>query len=89
MVSYYFFKRRLSLSLFGGGGSLAHITRLSDWLATDKDDYVGKAVRFSSKLIALDAFRQVLSKGLLGAPLNTLPRYAVKFKKALWKIKNP
>jgi predicted O-linked N-acetylglucosamine transferase (SPINDLY family) len=51
------------------GESIAHNSGLSDWVATDKSDYIAKAINFSSDLEALDTLRKGLRERLLQTPL--------------------
>ena len=69
------------------GESIAHNSNLSDWIAEDSDDYIAKAVEFSSDLSALKMLRQSLRENLLKTPLFDLPRFANHFEKALWEMK--
>ena len=68
------------------GESIAHNANLPDWLAIDNDDYVAKAVRFSSDLSALESLRCSLRNNLLKTPLYDLKSFAVNFENALWEI---
>lgn len=65
------------------GESISHNSNLADWLAIDNDDYVAKAIHFSSDLNALNGLRQDLREDLLKTPLFDLKRFAVNFEKAL------
>ena len=70
------------------GESIAHNSNLSDWIADDNDNYIAKAVEFSSDLSALEMLRQSLRENLLKTPLFDLPRFANHFEKALWEMRD-
>jgi predicted O-linked N-acetylglucosamine transferase (SPINDLY family) len=69
------------------GESIAHNSKMSDWIAQDNEDYVEKATRFSSDLNSLGELRHSLREKLLRTPLYDLPRFAGHFEKALWKMR--
>ena len=69
------------------GESIAHNSKLSDWIAHDNEDYVEKAMRFSSDLNSLGELRHGLREKLLKTPLYDLPRFARHFEEALWKMR--
>jgi predicted O-linked N-acetylglucosamine transferase (SPINDLY family) len=70
------------------GESIAHNSNLSDWIAEDNEDYIAKAIEFSSDLSALEMLRQSLRENLLKTPLFALPRFANNFEKALWEMRD-
>jgi len=74
--------RFLSLS----AKSIAHHARLPDWVADDKDDYVAKAVAFTSDLECLAALRAGLRQQVLASPLFDARRFARNFETALWEM---
>lgn len=62
-----------------------------DWVASDKDDYVLKALRFASDLEALAEIRKNLRERVLKSPLFDTQRFATNFESAmfdLWKIRS-
>ncbi|MEO6975862.1 MAG: tetratricopeptide repeat protein [Gallionella sp.] len=65
-------------------GSIAHNAGLPDWIAADEDEYVAKAVAFSSNLDRLAALRAGLRQQVLASPLFDAPRFARNFEDALW-----
>jgi len=67
-------------------GSIAHNAGLPDWIAADVDDYVAKAVAFSSDLERLSALRTALRQQVLASPLFDAPRFAKNFEDALWEM---
>jgi len=64
--------------------SIAHNAGLSDWVAADEDDYVAKAVSFTSSLERLATLRAGLRQQVLASPLFDAPRFARNFEDALW-----
>jgi predicted O-linked N-acetylglucosamine transferase (SPINDLY family) len=64
--------------------SIAHHAGLLDWVAVDKDDYVDKAVAFTSDLERLAVLRAGLRQQVLASPLFDAPRFARNFEDALW-----
>ena len=69
------------------GESIAHNSNLSDWIAENNDDYIAKAVEFSSDLSALEMLRQSLRENLLKTPLFDLQKFANNFEKALFGMR--
>jgi len=70
------------------GESIAHNTDLSDWIAVDEEDYVAKAIAFSTDLEGLKKLRSRLRAQVLSRPLFDTERFANHFKNALrgmWK----
>ena len=70
------------------GESIAHNTGLSDWIAVDEEDYVAKAIAFSTDLEGLEKLRLRLRAQVLSRPLFDAERFANHFKNALrgmWK----
>ena len=70
------------------GESIAHNTGLTDWIAVDEEDYVAKAIAFSSDLEGLGKLRSRLRAQVLSRPLFDAERFANHFKNALrgmWK----
>jgi len=62
---------------------------LPDWVATDPDDYVARAVAHASDLQRLAALRSRLRAQVLASPIFDAPRFAKHFESALrdmWKI---
>lgn len=65
-------------------GSIAHNAGLPDWIATDEDDYIAKAVEFTSNLERLATLRAGLRQQVLASPLFDAPLFARNFEDALW-----
>jgi predicted O-linked N-acetylglucosamine transferase (SPINDLY family) len=68
------------------GETIAHNAGLSDWIAADEDEYVAKAVAFSSDLKGLAKLRADLRGQLLSSPLFNSSRFASHFEKAVWSM---
>jgi protein O-GlcNAc transferase len=68
------------------GESIAHNTGLSDWIAADEDEYIAKAVQFSSDLDGLMKLRAGLREQVLASPLFDAPRFARHFVRAVWSM---
>ena len=69
------------------GESLAHNTKLSDWIAFDNDQYTMKAIEFSSDLEALGNLRSGLRENLRRSPLYDVERFSGHLEQALWKMR--
>ena len=70
------------------GESIANNTGLSDWIAVDEEDYVAKAIAFSTDLEGLEKLRSRLRAQVLSCPLFDAERFTNHFKNALrgmWK----
>ncbi|HXA46619.1 MAG TPA: tetratricopeptide repeat protein, partial [Burkholderiaceae bacterium] len=65
------------------GVGLMMNARLPDWIATDADDYVSKAVQHASDLQSLTTLRGGLREQVLHSPLFDAPRFAHHFEAAL------
>ena len=62
------------------GETIAHNSGQSAWIAQDEEDYIRKAVAFSSDLVGLAALRSGLRKQVLGSPLFDSDRFARHFE---------
>ncbi|WEY38670.1 tetratricopeptide repeat protein [Paraburkholderia sp. SUR17] len=58
------------------GETVLHTAGLPEWIATDDDDYVARAVAFARDLPALAARRAGLRERIVGSPLCDAPRFA-------------
>ena len=63
--------------------SIARNAGLPDWIAADEEEYLSKAVTFSSDLDMLAALRAGLREQMLASPLFDAPRFARNFEDAL------
>ena len=66
------------------GESIAHNSGISDWIADDNDDYISKAINFSSKLNELANLRKTLRNQVLLSPLFDKIKFSRYFENALW-----
>ena len=69
------------------GESIAHNSGLSNWIAVDNEDYVGKAIEFSSDLKLLESLRAGLRDQLVSSPLFDQERFSNHFAQALFKMR--
>ncbi len=66
------------------GESIAHNAGISDWIATDEEEYVAKAVARAADLEQLARLRAGLRQQLLASPLLDGRRFARHFEAAMW-----
>ncbi len=64
--------------------SVAHYSGLPDWVASDKDDCVSKAVSFTSDLDHLSSLRAGLREKVLASSLFDASRFAKNLEEALF-----
>jgi predicted O-linked N-acetylglucosamine transferase (SPINDLY family) len=72
-----------STALSRQGLSILQNLGMADWVASNADDYVVRAVRHSADLQALARLRQGLRQRLLDSPLCDATRFAGYFEQAL------
>ena len=65
------------------GESIAHNSGIADWVASDDDEYVAKAVAFSRDLAGLELLRASLRDRICAAPLFDTKKFAQHFESAL------
>jgi protein O-GlcNAc transferase len=65
------------------GESIAHNSYLTDWIASDDNEYVAKAVAFSRDLAELELLRASLRDRISTAPLFDTQKFAQHFENAL------
>jgi predicted O-linked N-acetylglucosamine transferase (SPINDLY family) len=70
------------------GESIAHSSGLSDWIASDQEEYVAKAVAYASNLEALSELRNGMRERILSTPLFDTPRFALHFEQAVSAMRN-
>ena len=70
------------------GETIAYNAGLSDWVAVDEDDYIEKAVQFSSDLMKLAKLRKGLRKQVLKSTLLNTKKFTKHFEEALWGMWN-
>ena len=82
------------ITLYGGslvsrqGVGILENVQLQEWIATDEDDYVEKAIFFASNFDQLSATRRNLRNQIMKSPLFDAPRFARNFEDSLWKMWN-
>jgi len=59
---------------------------LAHWIAHDEDDYLAKAINFSSNLKQLASIRSGLREQVLASPLFDAKQFSVDYKNALWSM---
>jgi len=72
--------------LFHFGESINSNLGMRDWIAEDHNDYVNKAINFSSKLDYLSKIRMNLRKKCLQSPVFNQVRFAEYFNNMLWEM---
>jgi predicted O-linked N-acetylglucosamine transferase (SPINDLY family) len=70
------------------GEMISHFSGQADWVATDEEDYLMKAIQFSSDISNLTQIRSVLRQKILGSILVDSERFALQFQDILQKIWN-
>lgn len=71
------------------GESILRTIGLPEWVAMDEDDYVAKAVAFTTDLDALARVRRSLRERLLASPICDAPRFAGNLEAAfreMWRL---
>lgn len=66
------------------GESIMHNAGLPDWIAANEEEYIAKAVSFSTNLVNLARLRNSLRARVLASPLFDTPLFARNFEAALW-----
>jgi protein O-GlcNAc transferase len=66
------------------GASMLKAAGLADWVTTNVEDYIDKAVSLAENLPKLAALRVVLREQASQSPLFDAKRFARNFEKALW-----
>ena len=72
--------------LFHFGESINSNLNMHDWIAKNYEEYVSKAVKFSSDLNELSKIRKNLRQIALQSPVFDAPRFAEHFSKMLWDM---
>ena len=78
-----------TLTLAGGtllarqGASLLACAGLPDWVASDEDDYISRALAHTTDINRLAHLRSSLRAQLLASPLCDAPLFALNLEKAL------
>ena len=68
--------------------SINHNCGMSEWIANDDEEYVIKAIKFSTNLERLSKIKKNLRQTALESPLFNSSLFAEQFKDAVWKMWN-
>ena len=66
--------------------SINHNVNMSDWIANNDNEYVKKAIKFSTNLERLSKIKKNLRQIALESPLFNASLFAEQFKDAVWKM---
>ncbi|MFI8614142.1 tetratricopeptide repeat protein [Acidovorax sp. NPDC077693] len=66
------------------GAGLLTNAGLADWIATDLEDYVARAIRLAQDVPSLATLRQELRSKALASPIFDAPRFARNLEDAFW-----
>ena len=72
--------------VFHFGESINSNLGMHDWIAKNYDEYVSKAIKFSSNIDQLAKIRMNLRQTFLQSPVCDAPRFAEHFSKMLWDM---
>ena len=72
--------------IFHFGESINSNLNMSDWIAEDDNDYISKAIKFSSNIEKLSIIRKELRNKALKSAIFDSKRFADNFNKLLWEI---
>ncbi len=72
--------------LFHAGESINSNLDMFDWIAKDKEEYISKAISYSSDLNSLVKIRMNLRKKTLNSPVCDSVRFSNQFSKMLWDV---
>ena len=72
--------------LFHSGESINSNLNMHDWIAKNYDEYISKAIKFSSNINELSKIRMNLRKIILQSPVCDAVRLTEHFSKMLWEI---
>ena len=65
-----------------------HNLGMSDWIANDENEYVKKAIKFSTNLELLTEINKNLRRRALESPLFNSELFAKQLNKAFWEMWN-
>ena len=68
------------------GESINYNCGLSDWVAIDENEYIAKAIEFSTNLELLSETKKNLKQGAHNSPLFNASLFAEHFKDNIWQI---
>ena len=69
-------------------GSINHNCGMSDWIASDENEYVKKAIKFSTDLELLTEINKNLRGTALKSPLFNSTLFAKQLNNAFWEMWN-
>ena len=72
--------------LFHFGESIKANLNMHDWIAENRNEYISKAIKFSSDVDQLSKIRMNLRKIALQSPVFDAPRLSKHFSQMLWKM---
>ena len=72
--------------LFHFGESINSNLGMHDWIAKNHEEYISKAIKFSSNLDQLSKLRMNLRQAALKSPVFDAPRFAEHFSQMLWDM---
>jgi len=73
-------------TVFHFGESINANLNMYDWIAKNRDEYISKAIKFSSDIDLLSRIRKNLRKTALLSPVFDAPRFAKHFSQMLWEM---
>ena len=68
--------------------SINHNSAMSDWIANDENEYVKKAIKFSTNLELLTELNKNLRRTALKSPLFNSTLFAKQLNNAFWEMWN-
>ena len=68
--------------------SIIHNSGMSDWVANDENEYVKKAIKFSTNLELLTGINKSLRQVALESPLFNSTLFAKQLNNAFWEMWN-
>ncbi len=70
------------------GESILHNSHLSDWICQTNDDYIDKAIMFSSDIKKLKKLKKNLRNHNLSSIIFNSKKFSINFENALWEMWN-
>ena len=70
--------------IFHFGESINANLNMHDWIAKNYEEYISKAIKFSTDIDLLSKIRKNLRKIALLSPVFDAPRFAEHFSQMLW-----
>ena len=74
--------------LFHFGESINSNLNMNNWIADNQNDYIEKAIKFSSDLNKLEEIRMNLREKALRSPVFNSERFSIYFSEMLWSMWN-